>query len=365
MHLGRDRFAGSFSSQWRDTPTILMNRNNSSEIEEQSNPNHTQGTDCPEVPSPVEEEREHQDARVSTTSSESGSSSTTRSSGYGSKNKNKKQAASLARERKQATRGARNHQAVSNGKNNDCARLQGELDALKTQAAEKEQERMEQAESIRLQLLSCQEFTERIDCHIWGFHPMGKLEYAGRWASTFIVAGSLSTYYNAFMGTLSDSRTKIEIFAVGTIVAATLTTVSKYIRDHMDVPIGHLKFRNWIDTNNNVDMRPEPNVKGKLKLPSQLCTMELKNHINNKTSELTVCAQLMSQALASGTLMGVSSGADMKRAMDGCLRRISTVNQQRQYSLRGVMIPQDSSYVASVLVYNYEKRRAAYPGVGF
>ena len=279
----------------------------------------------------------------------------------------------MQRERKQATRGAKNHQAVSHGKDNDYAKLQGELDALKTQIAEKEQGRIEQAESIRLQMIACQEFTENIDCQIWGKNPMGRLETAGRWTATFITAGSLSIYYNAFMGTLFEPRTKIEVLCVATVMSTAVTSALTYLRNRMDVPIGHLKFRNWIGTNDSVDMRPEPNVKGKLKLPSQLCTLELTNYIWNldkfqfcqRTFELTVCVQLMSQALASGTLMGVSNGADMKRAMDGCLRRISTVNQQRQYSLRGVMIPQDSAYVASILIYNYETRMAAYPSVGF
>ena len=263
------------------------------EIEELQNPNTSQGTTYPDVPSPYTEERESQAASVSTTSNEC-SSTNNSTTGSRSKNANKKDAARSHQQRKQATRENKNHQAVSRGKEQECSKLQGEIDALRTQAAEKEQERMEQAESIRLQLLSCQQFTEGVNCHIWGHHPMGMLEFAGRWACTFITAGSLSIYYNAFMGTLMSPRTKAEVLCVATITAATVTTTLKWIRDNMDVPIGHLTFRNWIDTNDHVDMRPEPNVKGKLKIPSQLCIMELRNDITNKTFELTVCAQLMS-----------------------------------------------------------------------
>lgn len=339
----------------------------------------TQDTTYPNIP--ISEEL-YWDASASTTSSNSDNSSTSQEVVYStsgassapksstkdaqkdrSNNHKKKAAADRKVTEKRDTRSNHKSQAVSNSQQNENERIRGELDALKTQMKEQQEEKEEKEAQVAVQVAQCCEFAEKLDVDLKGINPLTYIESLRLILPFSFPIFLILLILNVSLGLVHALDVGV-VFILVSFVTIVCTIVLHNERQKQLVTLGKVTFMNWIETT-KTDMRAESSIKSALKLPSQLCRVRIHNILTGEVSLRVICAQLLSQALASGTLMGVPNGLDTKRAVEGCLRRIAAVNQQRQYALRGDMIPQDTAYVATAVMANYCQATKAYPGVGF
>ena len=245
---------------------------------------------------------------------------------------------------------------------------QGELDAFKDKERERVEKEQREKADAQEQLHHVRTFAQSLDATlkdirhptlIWSIQSAALIS-SGLAALALLLFPLIVTRlppdvvhdYNCYIGWFSATCLLM------------LTLAIYYFKSPSKVAYGRITFKSWIDSP-ECDMRPLANKKSDMTLDSQLMKVVITNFDNREVQTCIICAQLLSQCMASGVVMGTQSVSEATRAIRGSLRRISNVNQQRQYSLIGAMIPQDTAYVAAALLVNYHLAAADYPSLGF
>lgn len=226
-------------------------------------------------------------------------------------------------------------------------------------------------ESTRVQVEECRKFGSKLRVQLYDYRPRDWAKCAA-YALVSVMIMFLAIEVPLAIADTSEPGPLTRIFQLRVYLAVVLLGIVwpflTWKRHHDSINkttvFGLITFKEWIETVEE-DMRPLANKKSDMTLPSQLMRIVMMDFDTGEVKERIICAQLLSQALAAGTLMGTRSLAELTRAIHGTLRRISNVNQQRQYALVGAMIPQDTAYVASAILFHHNMERVGYPDLGF